>query len=215
MTQKRLRGPEPGCRKCGCELLLGENWSVNLRKNRRYWCNPCYAERQRIYSLKDGSHNEKKASRAKLLRGSRSLEARERERRVNRNAVLRRKYGITIDQYEAMLARQTGKCAVCFDVLFIGTNFGGKGNKQVHLDHCHATGVVRGILCGHCNRMIGMARERAWVLHRAADYICLIRSDPPIVHSAPINGRSGRPLMYRRPAPDQNLEARAAGGKKY
>lgn len=55
---------------------------------------------------------------------------------------LRNGYGITVEQYEEMLKRQKGGCAIC-----------GKrpGKKRLHVDHNHETGQVRGLLCAKCN----------------------------------------------------------------
>lgn len=59
---------------------------------------------------------------------------------------LRLRYGITVDEYDGMLAAQGGVCKLC----------GGlpKG-KRLHVDHCHKTLRVRGILCTSCNTTIG------------------------------------------------------------
>lgn len=71
-------------------------------------------------------------------------------------------YGITIEQYDALISAQNGCCAVC----------GGSGDgKPWHVDHCHDTGKVRGILCALCNRGIGHFRESAALLRAAADYL--------------------------------------------
>lgn len=67
-------------------------------------------------------------------------------RRSNR---LRRLYGLTVEQWEAMLRSQDGKCAIC------GTSEPkGKGGR-LHVDHDHTTGAVRGLLCSNCNGNLG------------------------------------------------------------
>ena len=66
----------------------------------------------------------------------------------NRRKSLKKKYGITVEQYDEMLEAQGGRCACC------GTDTpGGKG--AFHVDHCHDTGGVRGLLCQSCNAAIG------------------------------------------------------------
>src|SRR5579859_6165169 len=57
---------------------------------------------------------------------------------------LMRKFGITLEQYDAMLVEQGGRCAAC------GTDEPG-GMGSFHVDHCHATGKVRKLLCVRCN----------------------------------------------------------------
>lgn len=65
---------------------------------------------------------------------------------------LRKKYGITIEQYNAIFASQGSKCAIC------GHN-APKNKRGWHLDHCHDTGRVRGILCHVCNTKLGWYQQ--------------------------------------------------------
>lgn len=69
-------------------------------------------------------------------------------------------YGITRDEAETLLAFQGGRCALCFREL---AGFG-VGRVEGRLDHCHTTGVVRGVLCARCNPALGgfeLVREAA------------------------------------------------------
>jgi hypothetical protein len=73
---------------------------------------------------------------------------------------LRHKYGITVDEYNKMLEDQDGKCRICNTPL-----------EKPMVDHNHETGEVRGLLCGNCNSMIGMARDDINILARAILYL--------------------------------------------
>lgn len=84
------------------------------------------------------------------------------------NGHLKRMYGITLDDYNVMLKYQNGVCAICYGT-FSGTNQ--HGAKKLAVDHCHETGVVRGLLCENCNRGIGMFKHRTDLLQSALDYI--------------------------------------------
>jgi hypothetical protein len=75
---------------------------------------------------------------------------------------LNRTYGLTLDGYEDMCRKQKGVCAIC------GNSPRGK-EKYLHVDHNHETGKVRGLLCGFCNRTLGMV-ENGWV-QKALDYL--------------------------------------------
>ncbi len=76
----------------------------------------------------------------------------EREKLNRRRAGCKRKYGVTLEQRDAMLAAQGYQCAACGDPL--------KGvGKNCHTDHCHKTKVVRGILCAGCNQALGNVKE--------------------------------------------------------
>ena len=77
---------------------------------------------------------------------------------------LKRAYGIGYAEYLTMLEVQNGCCAIC------GTDdFGNR--KAFHVDHCHDTGKVRGLLCGNCNSGIGNLRDDIGLLQRAIAYL--------------------------------------------
>lgn len=75
------------------------------------------------------------------------------------------KYGITDHQYRTMVAGQGGVCAACGN-----PPRNGKG-RRLHVDHDHATGVIRGLLCMGCNIAIGQAKENPARLRAMADYL--------------------------------------------
>ena len=82
----------------------------------------------------------------------------------DRDAKLRAAYGISYGEYQLMLEAQQGACAIC------GTTSTGK-RKAFHVDHCHHTGKVRGLLCSNCNTGIGGLRDDIGLLKRAIEYL--------------------------------------------
>jgi nucleoside 2-deoxyribosyltransferase len=72
------------------------------------------------------------------------------------------------------MARQHGRCACC------GTRIDSGAARAAHVDHCHATGRVRGLLCAHCNSALGFARENAATLYQMAAYLELDRRRPVV-----------------------------------
>lgn len=72
------------------------------------------------------------------------------------------KYGLTLDEAAAM--RETG-CAICRSTGGVG-RFG-----QLHIDHDHATGLVRGVLCSECNTGLGKFKDDPALLRRSIDYL--------------------------------------------
>lgn len=85
-----------------------------------------------------------------------------RVRLASRDVRLLETYGITLDEYAAMLAAQGGACAIC----------GGARRYNLDVDHDHATGEVRGLLCKACNRrLLPSAKDDPDVLLRAIDYL--------------------------------------------
>lgn len=77
----------------------------------------------------------------------------------------RRKYGIEPEQYSAVLDRQHGKCAIC------ARTFGEARATKPHVDHCHAMGTFRGLLCLKCNTALGLLDDEPSRLRAAADYL--------------------------------------------
>jgi hypothetical protein len=76
------------------------------------------------------------------------------------------KFGITSEQYEELFVEQTGACAICGT-----TEFKYSRGRKPHIDHCHETGKVRGLLCGHCNIGIGQFFDNVSLLEKAIIYL--------------------------------------------
>ena len=89
---------------------------------------------------------------------------------MHKNLELLRGYGLTLDDYNRMLAEQNGVCAICKQPEKARTN-GGLGVRALAVDHCHATGKVRGLLCSHCNKAIGSLQDSVEILLAAAYYL--------------------------------------------
>lgn len=90
----------------------------------------------------------------------------ERVREIGRTSEQRRRlkrYGLTYDQYISLLNEQNHSCAIC--------NTKKSGKRDWHVDHCHETGRVRGILCHHCNILLGHAKDNVTILKKAIEYL--------------------------------------------
>jgi hypothetical protein len=89
-----------------------------------------------------------------------------------RNGELVRRFGITLEDYNRMLSEQNHACAIC------GRKDGGvfhrRGSDRIrrfNVDHCHATGKIRGLLCWACNTVLGKFRDDPDLFERAAAYL--------------------------------------------
>ena len=80
-----------------------------------------------------------------------------------RDGNLRNKYGLTPEQFHSMLAAQDGVCSICKQP--------DKQGIRLAVDHNHDTGEVRGLLCGNCNKAIGLMRDSPAILFRAIEYL--------------------------------------------
>ncbi len=72
---------------------------------------------------------------------------------------------LALEEYNRLLCKQGGLCAIC------GVNKGTKSGRALALDHCHATGKVRGFLCSNCNTGLGFFRDSPAALRKAATYL--------------------------------------------
>ena len=84
-------------------------------------------------------------------------------RKINSN--LKNLYDITLCEYEEILKNQNGRCAIC-DKKSV-ENLRGK----LFVDHCHKTGIVRGLLCHQCNDGLGKFKDKIELLLKAAKYL--------------------------------------------
>lgn len=95
--------------------------------------------------------------------GTECAVCRNRRRRENH---LRKKYGISISDFDAILERQRYECAIC-EAHFSSSS------QRFAVDHDHHSGRVRGILCVRCNAALGMLGEDPHLFARALDYLGL------------------------------------------
>ena len=87
-----------------------------------------------------------------------------------RNNSFRDRYGLTLDDAKALLSKQGGVCEICgepIDLDVKGVNAPNKG----HMDHCHKSGAVRGVLCRNCNWGLGNFRDSPELALSAASYL--------------------------------------------
>lgn len=81
-----------------------------------------------------------------------------------KDAYYRKKYGITLAGYKGLFSRQEGLCAICHGPEQAN-------NKSLAVDHDHATGLVRGLLCHKCNAGLGHFNDDPVLLRNALDYV--------------------------------------------
>ena len=94
------------------------------------------------------------------------IEKRQHEWKSKRHYFLKHKFGITEIQYNEMLKNQNNACAICKS-----TESGDSRTTKLAVDHCHETGVVRGLLCSSCNKAIGFLKDSIENLKNAIGYL--------------------------------------------
>jgi hypothetical protein len=83
----------------------------------------------------------------------------------NKRCSLARRYGMSVGDYDALLAEQCGGCAIC------GTTIPGGSSSRLCVDHDHLTGRIRGLLCVKCNSGIGLLGDDPARVRLAAAYL--------------------------------------------
>ena len=86
----------------------------------------------------------------------------EKSRLARHKAKLKKKYGITLEQYEAMFDEQKGVCYICKNESL---------NKRLSVDHCHKTGKIRRLLCDKCNMTLGLVNDSQELLKQFIFYL--------------------------------------------
>lgn len=145
------------CRKCKIKKPRSE---FNKHKNRKNGlqsrCRLC--ERKYYQKYRD----------VKLNRAKHRMRYQENKDRW-KDLQLQKDFGITLEDYNNMLDKQNGVCKICgmpeTRIVVQGTI------ASLSVDHDHTTGRVRGLLCNHCNRLLGFANDSAEILLNAADYL--------------------------------------------
>ena len=80
-----------------------------------------------------------------------------------KNRRLLKRYNITLEDFNKLYLYQEGKCAICKKSI--------NKEKEAHVDHCHDSGKVRGVLCDNCNRGLGNFQDNIKTLQQAIDYL--------------------------------------------
>lgn len=111
----------------------------------------------------------------------------------DRDRALVAKYGLSAAEVEAMREAQGGVCAIC------------RTAPAVHVDHDHATGKVRGMLCFNCNAALGHLRDDPMLFRRGLRYLAASRSPVPTTpvtsHRDEVAGRSCSATAPPPPSP--------------
>lgn len=144
--------------------------AIILATRKTTFCPNCRESAKKEYSRKWDAANDTEETRAKKRewvqkwregdKGKKYYtENAERLRKAKRDYVLRTKFGITLEEYELMVEERDGRCDVCQE------------QHPLVVDHCHSSGVVRGLLCRQCNAAMGKFGDTVDGLMRAVNYL--------------------------------------------
>lgn len=171
-SSKHAGGLHPYCKECRAEyhrirMSDPEKLEQHRARGRAYYADPVNRERQAKLTKERLSNPDAKARAREAVRRCYERDmADPAKRKARSDAKVLRRRGITAEQRDALFAEQEHRCAIC------GTdNPAGSGNRRWHIDHCHTTGRVRGILCGNCNNALGFIGERSEAAEAMIEYI--------------------------------------------
>jgi len=130
------------CNKCEVLLIIGNNWLESCKRNSDYTCTTCRNSKAREW---------RKSNPDKV-------------KYIFKKYSLKKRYGITLDEYLDKVLEQENRCAIC-DLK--GEDF----SRDLAVDHNHITGKVRGLLCTNCNTAIGKLNDDSILIQKALDYL--------------------------------------------
>lgn len=137
-----MKGPTPSEKRCAeCDIVKPVSEFYRAGEYMGSYCKPCSKARTSAWQR---NNKDRVAAR-------------------NRRSMLKTQYGLSEADYESMLRGQGGACAICLTRPLRG--------QVLAVDHCHATGVVRGLLCSKCNTGIGFMRDDTERLRKALTYL--------------------------------------------
>lgn len=142
------------CPKCNKELPISKFYKAKRQKTGyQLWCMDCQRLNSRSHYKNIDLEKRRRWSRTQLLR----------------------KYGLTIESYDALLKEQGGVCAICLQP---ETSCSSKGIvDSLRVDHCHSTGVVRGLLCSECNFGISKFDDSMGKMMSAVSYLLKFKQE--------------------------------------
>lgn len=158
------------CKVCG-ELKPLEDFyaAKGMRDGRRNDCKICNAaaharrHRENPEPARERARQWQRANPERHAENQRDWRESGRKAAADRKSYLRRKYGITPDDYDRMLAEQGGVCAIC--------GRPPRDDISFHVDHVHGTRDIRGLLCFRCNNALGDFEDDTALLRTAAGYV--------------------------------------------
>lgn len=122
-------------------------------------CKPCYFRKYfQTVTKKDPSYHHKNRERMAAYRRANPEHSRE----IIRRSALKRNFGITPEDYNRLLKKQSDVCRICNE---------SDHDRRLAVDHDHLTGRIRGLLCKKCNRGIGLFKDDIGLLRAAVSYL--------------------------------------------
>ena len=158
------------CPKCGIDKELDEFYKDQTRRDGlQGHCKECDKQRHKQYY--ETHKKEKKQYDKQYYKTHRegTIEHQKQYNKTHREEIkqygLKKRYNISIEEFNQMLVNQNHKCKIC------GVDELNAGKKGLSVDHDHKSGKVRGLLCSNCNTAVGLLKENINILKSAIKYL--------------------------------------------
>ncbi len=149
-------GKTKKCTKCDIEKPFDAfQRAPKMRDGRCSWCRACKNVARCDWAVRN-PEKQSAIRRNQRIRNPQKVVLHDRKMNL-------KQYGITLEEYEALLEKQGGVCAICEKVCSSGRNLA--------VDHAHTVGIVRGLLCMKCNRSLGGFDDDPGLLLRGVAYL--------------------------------------------
>lgn len=147
------------CKKCGAEKELNAD---NFRPHSTHYHRPGFAHICKVCVTKQAATwTAANAERVKEQLAERRAKNPEETKRKTRQYNLQCIHGITLEDFDVMLAKSGGRCELCKEIF----------QFTPQIDHCHTTGKIRGLLCKTCNTGLGKFQDSVEQLQKAIQYL--------------------------------------------
>jgi len=142
------------CKKCSIEKPLSSfHKNKRIKDGYHYYCKECITVLDKVRYTKNTDG---------MTLAAKKYYANNREKVKSRH--LKKMYGLDLATHESMRKQQMFSCLICND-------HEDNSPRGLFVDHCHTTGKVRGLLCHHCNAMLGLAKDNKETLEKAIKYL--------------------------------------------
>lgn len=127
-------------------------------------CSKCRVHRSVSYFAPDNRRPDRLGSWCRYCKSDNSRNWRQANPDKSKDKILKRKFGISLEEYNEMFSEQNGRCATCF-------KHQSEFSRALCVDHCHVTGKIRALLCASCNSLLGHFEKKPELFNAFASYV--------------------------------------------